>query len=38
MPSGKQIAWIIGLSLLSTLALEHYRAKGGSVVPMRRAS
>lgn len=39
MPSGKTIAWIVGLSLLTTLALEHYRAKGGgaSVRPMRAA-
>ena len=27
MPSGKLIAWIVGLSLATTLAMEHYRAK-----------
>jgi len=27
MPSGKLMFWIVGLSLASTLALEHYRQR-----------
>lgn len=30
MPSGKNIAWIIGLSLATFLGLEHYRSTKGS--------
>lgn len=30
MPSGRMIAWMIGLSLVTTVALEHYRSKGGA--------
>lgn len=30
MPSGKLIAWIVGLSALTTLGLEHYKASKGA--------
>ncbi|MCU1449328.1 MAG: hypothetical protein JWP02_1498 [Acidimicrobiales bacterium] len=28
MPSPKMIFWVVGLSLATTLALEHFRTKG----------
>ncbi|MFL6144530.1 MAG: hypothetical protein ACJ72N_22040 [Labedaea sp.] len=30
MPSPKTIAWIVGLSLLTTIGLERYRAQKGA--------
>ena len=35
MPSPKMMAWIVGLSLASYLALEHYKSKGAG--PVRRS-
>lgn len=28
MPNGKLIAWIVGISLVTTIALERYKANG----------
>jgi hypothetical protein len=37
MPNAKFIAWIVGLSLLTTIGLEHYRSRsGGGVSPVRK--
>jgi multisubunit Na+/H+ antiporter MnhF subunit len=30
MPSAKMVLWIVGLSLVSTVALERYRERGGT--------
>lgn len=41
MPNGKLIAWIVGLSLATTIALERFRAKSGggaSAGGMRRVA
>ena len=29
MPSGKLIAWIVGLSVLTSLGLQHYQSRKG---------
>lgn len=39
VPSGKMIAWIVGLALLTNVALEHYKARSGNAAPgLRRAA
>jgi len=39
MPSAKSIAWIVALSLLTTIGLEHYRQRqGGGGATVRRVA
>jgi hypothetical protein len=40
MPSGKMIAWIVALSLASTLALESYKNRSAGAKPtvLRRSA
>lgn len=37
MPSPKLLAWIAAISLATTVALEHYRSKGGAIGGRRTA-
>lgn len=38
MPSGKTIAWIVAISLVTTVALERYRAKAPAGRPLQRVA
>lgn len=38
MPSARQLAWMVGITLVTTIALEKYRTQGGPKVAVRRVA